>query len=62
MPLEEGQYDPILLRYVEAEGDLPRYGIVLAWPERDVEAAFSVSKARQVVPDLRWNLLDPRVH
>src|SRR5215212_1765969 len=62
VPLEEGQYDPIPLRYVEAERDLPRYGIVLAWPKRNVEAAFPVCKARQVIPNLRWNLLDPRVH
>ena len=62
VPLEEGQYDPILLRYVEAEGDLPRYRVVFAWPKRDVETAFSVRKARQIIPNLRWDLLDPRVH
>ncbi len=62
VPLEEGQYDPILLRYVEAERDLPRDRIILSRPERDVEAAFAVREARQVIPDLRWDLLDPRVH
>src|SRR5215210_6958132 len=37
VPLEEGQYDPIFLRHVEAERDLPRNGIILSRPERDVE-------------------------
>src|SRR5215210_2742680 len=62
VPLEEGQYDPILLRYVEADRDLPRDRIILAGPKRNVEASLSVRKARQVIPDLRWDLLDPRVH
>ena len=62
VPLEEGQYDPILLRYIEAERDLPRNGVILARPEGDVETAFSIRKARQVIPDFRWDPLDPRVH
>ena len=60
--LEEGQYDPILLRNVEAERDLPRNGIILSRTERDVETSFSIRKARQVIPYLRWDPLDPRVH
>src|SRR5688572_13249853 len=42
MSLEEGQYDPILLRYIEAERDLPRNGVIHSRPERDVETSFSI--------------------
>ena len=60
--LEEGQYDPVLLRHVEAERDLPRNRVILSRSERDIETSFSIRKARQVIPYLRWDLLDPRVH
>src|SRR5215210_1171885 len=61
MSLEESEDHTILLRNVEAQRDLPRHRVILSRSKRDVEATFSVCKAREVVTDLGWYLLYPHV-
>ena len=46
---EESEYHSIFLGYVKADGDLPRNRIVLAGPKGNVEASFTIGKARQVI-------------
>ena len=53
VPFEESEDDSILLRYVEADGDLPRHYVIRPRSEGDIEAPLAVREACQVVAYFR---------
>src|ERR1044072_474068 len=59
---EESEYHFILLRYIKADGDLPRNWIILTRSKRDVEASFTIRETREVITYFRRNARDSCLH
>jgi len=56
-PLEQRQDHLVFLRNIEAQGNLPRHRVVLAFSERNIEASLAIGESCKIIADGRGNLV-----